>query len=192
LWAAASAPVLRDGRDVLASHRAVERRIEARGWAGHDRTAFERRRILARWNRSVAVHFELSRSKELRHRYQSLRFEDLVREPESELRCLFEALDLDLEPQVLAPELLRAEEMGLVVDGLWSTEESDRKGFDITRIGHWRRELGVLDRVAATGAMAANLERLGYPVARSAARASRLLHRLVHRGRGTIQRRVIS
>ena len=49
--------VVRDGRDVLASHRDVRRRMDARDdLARYARTNFTLRHVSSRWNAAVAAH----------------------------------------------------------------------------------------------------------------------------------------
>ncbi len=173
--------VVRDGRDVLASHRGVRRRFERHGDAFWNRASFRRRRVCGRWNRAVEIHFALLG----RGRYHWLRYEDLVRDPEPTLAGLFEFLELDLETAALAPEAIDAERLGMPIDGLWTTAETARRSFDPSRIGRWRHSLPLADRLLGSLLMAMNLGRLGYPVGAASVRASRALAGI----RRTIRRR---
>lgn len=168
--------VLRDGRDVLLSHREVERRLERRG-AVVPRTAFRLRSVAGRWNRACEAHRHLRSDSGLAERYLAIRFEDLVRDPESTVGRLFGFLGLEPEPACLRPGDLPAADLGLAVDGAWITAEMDRRGFDPGRIGRWRRELGTGDRLLASVLMAGNLRRLEYPVSSNLLRLHRLLPR---------------
>ncbi len=171
--------VVRDGRDVLASHRDVRRRFERRGETPWNRESFGIRRVCGRWNRAVDIHFKLLG----RSRYHWLRYEDLVRDPEPTLAGLFNFLELDLEAAARLPETIDAEALGLPVDGLWTTEETARQGFDPSRIGRWRRSLPLADRWLGSLLTAANLRSLGYPVGDTAVRVGRALRKTTRRRR---------
>ncbi len=148
--------ILRDGRDVLASHRRVARR--ARGTL--DRRQFGAARVCKRWNRAVAQHFELEDRDELRERYVPLRFEELVTDPTTALGAVCAQLDLELEPQMLDPGA--GDDGSVVEDDIWQPRGSASAPLDPRRAGAWRRELGPWLRVYAGLQMASNLRRLGY------------------------------
>jgi hypothetical protein len=153
--------VLRDGRDVLASHRRVEARLRELG-ERFNRANFRLRGICARWNRACETHVTLSADEAASSRYHLVRFEELVDEPEVVLAKLFGFVALEPEPACRTPERLRAANLGVPVDGAWLTEEDDGRSFDPSRVGRWRSELGLSDRLLASRLMAANLRRMAY------------------------------
>ena len=154
--------ILRDGRDVVASIDRVRRRFESAGDAGFNPKTFGLFSVAGRWNQAVDEHFRALNSKETADRYFWLRFEDLVAAPSTELQRLFAFLGLDLGDRQLHPESVRSAEMGLAVDGFWTTEASDQMAFNPERVGVWRRDLGLLRRRLATFLMGSNLKRLDY------------------------------
>ncbi|MEM7583043.1 MAG: sulfotransferase, partial [Acidobacteriota bacterium] len=156
--------VLRDGRDVLASHRDVEKRLAASGQDSYHHANFNRRRICGRWNRAVSIHRELRADRELDGRVIEVRFEDLLIEPAKVLEQLFASLSLELEAATLNPEKLPARHGGIAPDGYWTTEEQLRQPFDPDKIQRWQHSLPLTDRVLANLFMAGPLQRLGYPV----------------------------
>jgi hypothetical protein len=171
--------VVRDGRDVLASHRDVRQRMLAEGsLARYARTHFSVRRVSARWNAAAAAHRRAAHDPELENRYLMVRYEDLVSEPQTELQKVGGFLGLELESRTLRPEQVPARELGLPIDGLWTTEEADLRGFAPERNGRWRRRLPLGHRVFAHLTMGVALAELGYPMDPINARASRLFHRL--------------
>jgi len=171
--------VLRDGRDVLASHREVKRRILATGdLASYAQTHLTRRHVARRWNAAVTAHRRAEQDPDLTGRYLLIRYEDLVREPEAELARLGEFLEISLDARTLHPEQVSAADLGLPIDGLWTTEEADRRGFAPERNGRWRRDLSLGDRLMANLSMGVALSEAGYPIGSLASGASRLLHRL--------------
>ncbi len=165
--------VIRDGRDVLASHRDVRRRFERDGRASWNRASFRLHRVCARWHRAVEIHFELAADPRLADRYFSIRYEDLVRDPEAGVARLFDFLELDVEPSALAPEDIAAEDLGLPTDGVWTTEAMQRRGFDPGTVGRWRSSLPANCRILGSLLMGRSLEALDYPVAGAYASASR-------------------
>ena len=173
--------VLRDARDVVASHRDVAARLRARGRpAGR---AFGTRAVCARWRRAAATHFELADDAELGERYLLLRYEELVRQPRRTVDELFGFLGLEPEERVLAPESVPQAESGTVVDGIWVTEEMAGRGFDESRVERWRRDLPTVPRLLASLLTAPLLHRLGYPVAAAWRPPGTLVARLLERRR---------
>ncbi len=172
--------VIRDGRDVLASHRDVRRRLERGGRKSWNRASFRLHRVCARWNRAAEIHFELAGDSRLAERYLAIRYEDLVRGPRTAIAGLFDFLELDVEPNTISPETATVEEQGFPIDGIWTT--GDRRGFDPETIGRWQRSLPLTSRVLGSLFLGKSLERLDYPVASAYARTSRALWRLKRLG----------
>ena len=171
--------VVRDGRDVLASHRDVARHLRARQRpAGRQ---FGPRAVCGRWNRAVDVHFELTGRTDLAGRYQPVRYEELVAEPQRVVGELFAFLGLEAEERTLTPESVPAADSGTVIDGIWVTGEMAERGFDGRRVGRWRGDLAPAWRLLAGLLMAINLRRLGYPVSPALLPPARLLDRLRRR-----------
>ncbi len=166
--------VLRDGRDVLASHHDVRRRFEEAGEPYHHPT-FRSPRVCVRWNRAAEKHAALETDPDLGARSHLLRYEELLQEPERVLTGLFSFLELDLETGLLSPEGVPSEELGIPVDGFWTTREMDGRGFDPSRIGRWRRDLPPTRRALANLLMARNLRHFDYPVEGSWLGANRIL-----------------
>ena len=169
--------VIRDGRDVLASHRDVRRRLARRGSASWSPSSLRLHRVCARWHRAAEIHFELAADSRRTGRYVSIRYEDLVGEPEKAVTQLFDFIGLDVEAVALTPEEIAPEELGIPIDGVWTTEGASR-GFDPRTIGRWRRSLPLVSRVLGGVLLGQGLERLSYPVNEAYARASRAFWRL--------------
>ncbi len=166
--------IIRDGRDVLASHREVRQRFERSANAPYRRANLRPHRVCARWNRAAEIHLELMNHPELAERYLSIRYEDLVRDPARTLGEMFGFLELEVEARPLAPEEITAEEMGIPIDGVWLTEEMYQQAFDPRRIGRWKSSLPLVSRVLGGLLMADSLQRLSYPVGEAYVRASRV------------------
>ena len=165
--------ILRDGRDVLASHRDVRRRFDERGEAARERASLGIRAVSGKWNRAADAHFKLIADRELAGRYFWLKYEDLLRDPPAVLAELFGFLELDVEARALAPQDITAEEVGVPIAGLWYTEEMYRQGFDPRRIGRWRTSLPLAVRLLGSLLMAGNLKRLSYTVGEAFVQAHR-------------------
>jgi len=155
--------LIRDGRDVALSRR---KRGMGVGKPMSD-TAERWRGRIERARRQA---------KRLRGRYMELRYEDLVANPEPELRRVCEHLELDLDPAMLsfherAPE--RLAEMGrdlppeggriarsgrerLASHALATAPPTDR------RTGAWRTEMSAADRAAFEAVAGELLRELGY------------------------------
>ena len=155
--------VIRDGRDVLASHRDVRLRYERAGSESYNRPSFRPWRVCARWNRAIDLHYELEADPSFDGRYLALRYEKLVRDPEAQVARLFEFLQLEMEPRTLEPETVTSEEIGVPIDGIWTTQEMSGMGFDPGGIDRWARDLPLPSRLLGRRLLARNLRRLGYP-----------------------------
>jgi hypothetical protein len=114
--------ILRDPRDVLLSHR-------DRGFNSSPA------QILETWNR-VERHLRQARSRRPQRCY-ILRYEDLVRDPASELKGVFEALDLPMDSAVLHFE----ESNASVLHSRHPNVHRLREGFTTDRVGRWVSEL---------------------------------------------------
>jgi len=165
--------VLRDGRDVLCSHRDVRARFQAAGEVVP--AGLGLRRVCGRWNAAIDAHRRLVDEPSVSGRYLSLRYEELVRHPERVIGELLESLELEFEEQVLEPESVPEAESGSVIDGLWFTEEMARRGIDDSGVERWRMDLPPISSLLANLSMASNLRRLGYPVAAAYLPLARLL-----------------
>ena len=173
--------VIRDGRDVVASHRDVAARLRSvedvdrsgtvEQFTAGDHSGLDTRRVCRRWNRAIDKHFEILDRSEA-DRYFVVRLEDLLDDPPQVLQKLTQFLDLDVEEQMLTPEQI--DSATTVVDGIWTTAEQARMPFDVRRIGRWRSDLDSARRWAAGVLMARNLKRLAY----STHPAERVLGRL--------------
>ncbi len=155
--------VIRDGRDVLASLRNVLHRLQEQGVTDYNQATFKTHRVCARWCRATDVHFSMINDAYLAPRYHGLRYEELVSEPETTVRALYSFLDLEPPAAALRPEQISASEMGLPIDGAWTTTDNDARPFDTNGCGRWRQELPATSRLLAQLLMSDRLARLGYP-----------------------------
>ncbi len=164
--------LIRDGRDVVASHRDVAARAYAvaEGCRGSIPSL---RQVCARWSLTIDSHFAILDDPAIAGRYHWLLFEDLVLDPERTMAELVGFLGLELEVEQLHPESLAAASVA-VVDGVWHAEEQAPSGFDRDRIGRWRNDLGFGSRRLAEWMMAPALSRLRYPTTRAAVPIGRI------------------
>lgn len=154
--------VVRDGRDVVLSHKDVNRRYRERGERNPERdTAIS---VARHWNDCATHYFDLAASPELRDRVLLVEFEKLVTQPELELRRLFDFLDLDVEDRQLNPESITEQETGVVLEGAYFTEELYRQPFNAQKTQRWRREMGGPQQRLLRHLMGGNLRRFGYGV----------------------------
>ncbi len=153
--------LIRDGRDAALSIRPLWF-APAQDFAG----------LAAHWQHIVRT--TRSQARECPH-YREVRYEDLIRKPERELRALCEYLELPFDPAMLAyheraGERLREHRDRSAADGTLIVSHETRRSThaltsrppDVTRIGVWRSEMPP-EAQAKFGAVAGDLLReLGY------------------------------
>lgn len=170
--------VMRDGRDVLASHRRVLHRLKEQGATDYNRDTFRASRVCARWCRAIDTHFAVANDETLAPRYYGLRYEKLVSEPAATVSALFSFLDLEPPPAAFHPEQISASQLGLPIDGAWTTQKDDSRPFDTHSCGRWRQTLPFKSRLLANLLLSSRLGQLGYPTNGTWRRLSSLLWRL--------------
>ena len=156
--------LIRDGRDVALSRR---RRGMGTGKPMADSARLWRRRIEG----------ARDQAKRLGGRYLELRYEDLVADPEPELRRICVLIELDFDPAMLGYHRgsgERVAELGdLAAEGERQSRSADeRRGAhalaarppDAARTEAWRSEMSDEDRAAFEGEAGALLRELGYDV----------------------------
>jgi len=119
--------------------------------------------IARRWRRVVERHLELERSLSP-DRYMMLRYEDLVRHPEENLRRVCEFLGESFEPAMLRYYERPADELGFDPSESWKL--STLKPLDPGRLDAWKnalepKQIDLIERAAAP-----HLASLGYEPAR--------------------------
>ncbi|MFJ6393764.1 sulfotransferase family protein [Streptomyces sp. NPDC091972] len=153
--------VVRDGRDVVLSHLDVNRRYRARGERNPERDTLLS--VCRHWNACISAYFDLMARPDLSERVHHVVFEDLVTRPEDEVRRLFEFLGLKTEERQMHPENITEQEVGVVLEGAYFTQQLYRQPFNAAKTNRWRQEMNPLQKAAATRLMKSNLRRLGYP-----------------------------
>jgi LPS sulfotransferase NodH len=140
----------RDPRDVVAS-------ILSMDWRSSDSAAALARECRRTYRRQARFGRELGP-----HRYLTVRYEDLVAEPEAVLGRVCEFLGESFEPAMLSyPE--RAESGFLASESDWKS--ATRQPLDPTRIGRYRAVLGPRAIRRVEGILAEELPALGYALA---------------------------
>jgi protein-tyrosine sulfotransferase len=135
--------IIRDGRDVLASHK----------------DAFKTASVCQLWNAAVDNYFNLTHNEEIKSRVINIRYEDFLTSPESVLLNVLDRLGLSIEPQMLKPGEIADK---LVTDEIWGLKEMSNANFDSSKIGQWRNRLSYLEKKKAGKLMGPNLKKLGY------------------------------
>jgi hypothetical protein len=153
--------IFRDGRDVMVSHIDVRNRYALQGTPVRPED-YGVRRISSIWNASIDKFFHVLQHPYYSRRFFSIRYEELVSNPNSVLPKLFEFLHLELETHLFSPENITAQQTGVVIDEVWYTQEMYHQSFNTSKIGRWRKELSMMDRVLCNILMAENLMKLGY------------------------------
>ena len=86
-------------------------------------------------------------------RYRLVRFEDLVRDPEAEIRAVCGTLGIDFSPGMLEID---------VVGSSFAAQRHASTGFDPSTAMRWQRTVGPFARLWFRGALGGQLERRGY------------------------------
>lgn len=178
--------VVRDGRDVVASHQKVLQRFkQEKGSAGkrwwHE---YSVRDVSRKWNGDIHRYRMLADNASFSSRVINIRYEDLVRDSKSVLQSLFERLKLPFEEATLCPENVAKEQLGYDanVDGIWYTDEMFQQRVGTQSIAKWKRELPHRKRWLAEFMLCENLQAMGYEVSPRILKCKRWFDRL--RGRG--------
>jgi hypothetical protein len=154
--------LIRDGRDVALSRR---RRGMGAGKPIAD--------VAERWRRRITLARRQARR--LRGRYLELRYEDLVADPEPQLRAVCELCELELDPAMLAHDERAAERLAELGDLRREGARRGRSGEERLaahalatqpptgeRIGAWRTEMSAADRAEFESVAGDLLADLGY------------------------------
>lgn len=153
--------IIRDGRDVLVSHLDVEQRFIKLG-TSYNKTNFSLNNVSTLWNKSVEYYFKLITNEALRDRVINVIYEDLIAYPERELTRICKRLEIDLEPQMLTPDIDKVSDGPLQVDNIWHTEAMLNANFDTSKIGRWKTRLSFFQKRKVEKLMQDNLKRLNY------------------------------
>ena len=146
--------VIRDGRDVVASHMKVKRRYKNKGrFAGFNVVS-----VCRLWNRSIDQYFKYKDHS----RVYSIAFESLLDNPTAELEKLCSFLGLDFEDQLLSPEKMENDAKAHIND-IWYTKNMFGQSFNTENIGKWRR-MNPFRKLVVNSLLAGNLSKLDYPI----------------------------
>jgi len=157
--------MIRDGRDVVASHLCIRAKLQAsdqqvaRRWLRE----FDVREVARIWKRNIDRIESAVADPAVGSRVLVVRFEGLVENPEFEIRRACDFLGLDFSPEMLAPEKLDAKLTGHAVniDGVWYDEKQFTQRITNASIGNWKG-MSAWNRAMASLSMGFQLVRLGY------------------------------
>ncbi len=179
--------VLRDGRDMLLSHKKVkERFLQEKGAAAKPWLAdFDQKVLTGHWKDNVeqARRIEQLAPESIRQRFLTIKYEELVAEPVAQIQRLCNHVGITPEPLMLTPEKVDPTVTGQIanIDNVWYTQAQFSQEFNTNSIGKWKQGLSWWEQLTANLRMAPELERLGYDVPTSTKTMRRLIDRL--RGR---------
>ena len=162
--------VLRDGRDMLLSHKKVRARFIAEKGAAATPWLqdFDPKVLTGHWKANVeqARQIEQHGPENIRKRFLTLRYEDLVAHPVEKLQELCQHIGVALDPSMLNPEKVDPTVTGQIanIDNVWYTQAQFSQEFNTRSIGRWKSELSWSERWLANLRMAPELERLGFEV----------------------------
>ena len=162
--------VLRDGRDMLLSHKKVkERFLTEKGDAAKPWLAdFDFKVLTGHWKQNVeqARQIEQLAPPEIRNRFTTVRYEVLVAQPVEEIQRLCEFVGISPEPLMLTPEKVDPTVTGQIanIDNVWYTKAQFSQEFNTNSIGKWQQGLSWWEQFMANLRMEPELRRLGYEV----------------------------
>lgn len=159
--------VVRDGRDVLASHKKVGRRLAATDWHTEKSLGdFATTEVCRRWNRN-ADQARACENGPHSNRFLTCRYEQLVSSPVETVERLCEFIGVGAEPNMLRPERadVSATAHEVSIDGVWYTNEQFGQPINTRSVGVWRTDLNLRERLLSNLHMEPNLTALGYSVA---------------------------
>ncbi|MBL3655388.1 sulfotransferase family protein [Fulvivirga sediminis] len=153
--------VYRDGRAVVASFRNVRKRALKNGQYLENISLIA---SIKTWNNSIDAYFEYV--EEVGNNLYSVKYEDLVTNPRLVLLELMHWLDLELEDQMLSPELINFNDnkKDAKINDIWYTKGMYNQSFNTSNIDTWKKELNFFEKIISNILMADRLDRLEYPV----------------------------
>lgn len=115
-----------------------------------------------------------------------MKYEELLISPQEVLADMFNFSNVDMEDHLLHPEEIKEDDVVSGIDGIWFTQDMLQQQFDLNKIGRWKRELGLKNRISSSIIMARNLQRMDYdidPISIFVHDKIRLLHSILHKSR---------
>jgi hypothetical protein len=155
--------VIRDGRDVVASHRNVAQRLFERGLpdtsnAGSAlQTGAMWREVVNVGNSLCGPQADLARE----GRAITVRYEDLVFAPVQELQRICRLLDVQFDQEMLHPE---ARSHDGAIDDIWITSANATRTISTDSIGRWLSELPFRERMLFMAAAQDTLVAVHYEI----------------------------
>lgn len=174
--------MVRDGRDVVASHLQIRARLKASdpGIARRWLREFDVREVGRVWKTNIDQIDRAVADAAIGDRVLVVRFERLVSDPESEIRRVCDFAGLAFDHAMLMPEQLDASQTGHAanIDGIWYDTRQFAQRISQASIGKWAG-MSAWNRWQARLSMEPYLVRLGYAEKESSLISSlRLLTRM--------------
>lgn len=143
--------MIRDPRDVVCSHLEVGKRFLKENKKPYS-PALESAKVCARdWTKTVMFGESVCGKDSqlyLQNRVVTIKYEDLVMQPEIELKKVCKLLEVDFEPAMLEPHKTQHD---VVIDNLWFTPEQYSAPVYDSKIGRWKLDLSLKDRLYISG-----------------------------------------
>lgn len=161
--------VIRDGRDVVSSYLKVARRHKE----NNKKTEIGLKYACELWLNSVNRWAKI----ENHPRTFNVYYEDLILEPEKTIVKLLKFLKLDMESQLLSPEKVSAESVNMQSnqDTMFYTKQMMMQPFNPKRIGSWKNELGLFQKIFTNIFLSNKLKAFGYKITNSYYTLNRVL-----------------
>jgi protein-tyrosine sulfotransferase len=152
--------VYRDGRAVLNSHLHVrERYRKAKKYRG----GLSPKTVTNLWKNSIKSQILLKDLVSPR-RFYTVRYEELISNPDNVLFELLEFLDIDTETDLLSKEEKTQSSIEKIahVNNIWYTSEAIEKDIDVSRMNSWKNQLSPILKLYTGITMSKELSILGY------------------------------
>ncbi|WP_197046710.1 sulfotransferase family protein [Oceanobacillus salinisoli] len=135
--------IIRDGRDVVCSYKKAN--------------LYNIEEASCRWNKSIELSRSFGKSKSP-DRYMEVRYEDLVRNPENEIKSICEFLQIEYNVNMLNFQ----RNFNKLGDTKLPHHGNLKNKINVTSIGKWKGQLNEEERVNIENMLHKNLKLLGY------------------------------
>lgn len=153
--------VIRDGRDVIASHRDIAQRLSERGIPDVNNVG-SALHTAAMWRETVNLGISLCGPQSelaLEGRALTVRYEDLVMSPVNELQRICRLLAVDFNQEMLHPEAKAHDGQS---DEIWTTSANASRSISTESVGRWLTALPFRERMFFLAAAQETLVALRY------------------------------
>jgi len=153
--------VYRDGRAVVNSHLQVKQRGKTQG---KNLTEIGSKRTSRYWSNCIQLAGKTRNNHP--QRFFDLKYEDLLDDPMSSFKEIFDYLGLEGHDVLKDPEKMAQDKADnkVHINEIWYTKEMYEKGIDKSRLELWKKEMSSWSILISNSVMYKELRSLGYPI----------------------------